>query len=401
VPEYNTSNHNTFQVEMYFNGDIRISYLALDANDGLAGLSEGNGLDPDFYETDLSAMGSCGPRPPSAQNGTATTEVNIAVTATLNASDDGLPEPPMLDYIIVSLPASGALSDPGAGSIDSVPYTLVGGGNLVQYDPDHDYIGLDSFTFKANDGGTPPEGGDSNLATIEIEVTPPVPHPIYDFPLDTDPGWSVGGQWAFGHPTGGGSHNGDPSSGHTGSNVYGYNLNGDYAVSMPAYYLTTTAIDCSNLLYVELRFWRWLGVESRNFDHATVEVSNDGSAWTVLWQNPLSSISDTSWSQMVFDLSAIADGEPTVYLRWSMGPTDGSVTYPGWNIDDVEIWATEAQCPGDLDGDNQVGIADLAQLLGNYGMTSGAVYEDGDLDGDGDVDLADLAELLSLYGTSC
>jgi hypothetical protein len=57
-------------------------------------------------------------------------------------------------------------------------------------------------------------------------------------------------------------------------------------------------------------------------------------------------------------------------------------------------------CPGDLDGDNQVGIADLAQLLGNYGM-SGATQAEGDLDEDGDVDLADLAELLGNYGMSC
>jgi hypothetical protein len=56
---------------------------------------------------------------------------------------------------------------------------------------------------------------------------------------------------------------------------------------------------------------------------------------------------------------------------------------------------------GDLDFDYDVDLADLAQLLGNYGTVSGAVYEDGDLDGDGDVDLADLAGLLGVYGTSC
>ena len=58
-------------------------------------------------------------------------------------------------------------------------------------------------------------------------------------------------------------------------------------------------------------------------------------------------------------------------------------------------------CFGDLDHDGEIGLSDLAQLLSNYGTTSGAVYEDGDLDADGDVDLADLAALLAVYGTTC
>jgi hypothetical protein len=68
----------------------------------------------------------------------------------------------------------------------------------------------------------------------------------------------------------------------------------------------------------------------------------------------------------------------------------------------LQLDVVEAQeCPGDLDGDNDVDLSDLAQLLANYGMTSGATYEDGDLDGDGDVDLSDLAALLAVYGTVC
>ena len=58
-------------------------------------------------------------------------------------------------------------------------------------------------------------------------------------------------------------------------------------------------------------------------------------------------------------------------------------------------------CPGDLDGDDLVGIEDLAILLSNYGVTGGATYEDGDLDEDGDVDVADLAVMLAVYGTTC
>ncbi|MBU0618457.1 MAG: FG-GAP repeat protein [Planctomycetes bacterium] len=58
-------------------------------------------------------------------------------------------------------------------------------------------------------------------------------------------------------------------------------------------------------------------------------------------------------------------------------------------------------CPGDLDHDLDVDLADLAQLLSNYGTTGGAAYEDGDLDEDGDVDLTDLAALLAEYGMMC
>jgi hypothetical protein len=58
VPEYGTTNSNTFQIEMHFDGTIVISYLSVAATDGLAGLSEGNGEPADFNESELSAM-SC------------------------------------------------------------------------------------------------------------------------------------------------------------------------------------------------------------------------------------------------------------------------------------------------------------------------------------------------------
>ncbi len=59
VPEYYTSNANTFQFELFFDGRITISYLALAATDGLAGLSQGLGLSPDYLASDLSAQGAC------------------------------------------------------------------------------------------------------------------------------------------------------------------------------------------------------------------------------------------------------------------------------------------------------------------------------------------------------
>jgi hypothetical protein len=88
----------------------------------------------------------------------------------------------------------------------------------------------------------------------------------------------------------------------------------------------------------------------------------------------------------------------------------GDITGDGWpdlivgNSGDpsVKVFYNQGpDCPGDLDGDGQVGLSDLAQLLSNYGTSSGMSYYDGDLDGDGDVDLTDLGALLALYGTTC
>lgn len=169
----------------------------------------------------------------------------------------------------------------------------------------------------------------------------------YEWNMDTNPGWTIsGGQWAWGHPTGGGGQYGypDPTNGYTGSNVYGYNLSGDYANSIPEYHLTTTAINCSGLTQVQLRFWRWLGVEQPAYDHAYVRVSNNGSTWTTVWQNT-AQVADNAWVQQSFDISSIANNQPTVYVRWTMGTTDSSWQFCGWNIDDVQIWGVGSQGP--------------------------------------------------------
>ena len=238
---------------------------------------------------------------------------------------------------------------------------------------------------------------------IELHVGVPIAH--YSWNMDTNPGWATEGNWAWGQPTGQGGEYGepDPSSGHTGSNVYGYNLNGDYENSMPERNLTTTAIDCSELVDVSLKFWRWIGVEQPSYDHAYVRVSNNGTDWETIWSNG-STISETSWSLQEYDISAVADEESTVYIQWTMGTTDSSWRYCGWNIDDVEIWGrSTAQPPvlGDVDGDRDVDLSDLAALLATYGLCDGdAGYNPAaDFANDDDcVTIADLAALLSNYG---
>jgi len=173
------------------------------------------------------------------------------------------------------------------------------------------------------------------------QLTVGVPVLQLEWNMDTNPGWTTQGQWAWGSPTGGGGAYGnpDPTSGATGSTVYGYNLSGDYGNSMSETHLTSTAIDCSAFTQVTLKFQRYLNVETSTYDHAYVRVSNDGSSWTTLWSNS-SEVTDSSWSLQEFDISSVADGEGTVYLRWTQGVTDSSWTYSGWNIDDVQIWGT-------------------------------------------------------------
>ena len=86
-------------------------------------------------------------------------------------------------------------------------------------------------------------------------------------------------------------------------------------------------------------------------------------------------ITGNGWPDLIVGNS----GDPSVKVFYNQGPS----------------------CLGDLDGNNEVSLSDLAILLSNYGTSSGMSYYDGDLDGDTDVDLSDLAALLALYGTSC
>jgi len=249
---------------------------------------------------------------------------------------------------------------------------------------------------------------DAPTNVYEVEALPIVT--VLRANMDTNPGWTIsGGQWAWGRPTGGGGAYGgpDPTSGYTGLNVYGYNLNGDYTNNMPEYHLTTPAFNCTGLEQVKLSFWRWLGVERSQYDHAYVRISTNGTSWSNVWQNPDQETADRSWVRQEFDLSAWADGKPSVYLRWTMGTTDGAWTYCGWNIDDVEVLAVDPQgCPGvlgDMNCDQEVNFGDINPFV--LALTNPAGYAaafpdcdimHGDINRDGLVNFADINPFVAL-----
>jgi hypothetical protein len=64
VPELYDGGANTYQVELYYDGTIQITWLGLTCSDAIIGLSAGDGLPPDFLESQLAGMPVC--PPPSA-----------------------------------------------------------------------------------------------------------------------------------------------------------------------------------------------------------------------------------------------------------------------------------------------------------------------------------------------
>jgi hypothetical protein len=92
--------------------------------------------------------------PPVANNQAITVNKNTQQAITLTATDSNN-DP--LTYTVLTQPAHG---------------TLTGTAPNLNYNPDTDYVGTDSFTFKANDGTT-----DSNTATVSITVQGPANDP--------------------------------------------------------------------------------------------------------------------------------------------------------------------------------------------------------------------------------
>jgi hypothetical protein len=56
VPEFSGSSSNTFQVEMYFDGRIQLSWLEIGIENCIVGLSDGLGVPEEFEEVDFSEL---------------------------------------------------------------------------------------------------------------------------------------------------------------------------------------------------------------------------------------------------------------------------------------------------------------------------------------------------------
>ena len=93
------------------------------------------------------------------------------------------------------------------------------------------------------------------------------------------------------------------------------------------------------------------------------------------------------------DFAAVRISDCSVLL------VDGGVPLFGQEAPASNCEIFTLQIEGDVDGDGDVDLSDLATLLANYGLSGPGLP--GDIDSDGDVDLSDLAALLANYGRSC
>ena len=178
--------------------------------------------------------------------------------------------------------------------------------------------------------GVSMDGIDYNLSGLRIL---PMSHE-WDFEGSVQ-GWSLNsaGGWTHGYDTSLGAINGV----HSGSSAI-YTYNGNYPNRMGGpYWATSPVIDCSSCSGSwDLKFWKRLGIESSSYDRAYVAVKSS-SGWVNVYSNPRSTVNDGSYSQSTYDISTHVAGNSAFQVRFGLGSTDGSVTYTGWNIDDVII----------------------------------------------------------------
>lgn len=186
-------------------------------------------------------------------------------------------------------------------------------------------------------------------------------------PLDQDPGWTAEGPpdgWEFGLPQGSGG-TGGPDQAHTGDNVYGTNLSGNYGTSEGEFVLTTTPFDLQGLRHAELRYRRWLNNEP-GYDLARIAVSTDGENWTEVWRG---FGRDARWEEYRIDLPDEVDDQDRVWLRFMLRQ-DGGGSRSGFYIDDISFCGESALTAG---GKLKYDSHTIYENDPNYGNADGEV----------------------------
>jgi YD repeat-containing protein len=179
------------------------------------------------------------------------------------------------------------------------------------------------------------------------------PFPFFD-DFSTDKGWMGYGSegWERGSAKVGGGETGylDPSKDYSeniDNSILGFAIGADYPNDLSEESsIVSPPVDCTGKDNVFLKFRRHLNVEGNKYDHARIYISVNGIEWTEVWKNPVIDLIDSQWVPVVLDISSIAANQGTVYIKFTMGPTNSSRRFSGWNIDDLEV-TSEAIYPSE------------------------------------------------------
>lgn len=242
-------------------------------------------------------------------------------------------------------------------SADPITWGATGTEEWLEITPDTgvvDPFSSTTITVAVNNAAMPPGAYSALLhltnsasAIVEergvvLRIMPPV---VLEYDLDANPGWDTDYEWEFGTPTGNGAEDEgypDPTSGATGTNVYGVNLDGDYSIAVGGpYYLTAGPFDFSEYTNMYMSFARWLNTDYQPYVRTDIQISTNGTEWATLWENPdYEAIVENAWSHIVEDISEYAPGADTVYIRWGYEIIlSGAYLCSGWNIDDIVFYA--------------------------------------------------------------
>lgn len=242
-----------------------------------------------------------------------------------------------------------------------------------------------------------------------------------DDAFETNLGWTVGpgntattGNWNRMNPQGTGAQPEDDitaapgaicwvTDGNAGSGIGSFDVDGGLTR------LSSPTLNLSTGPDAFVQYWRWYSNtqgDNPSLDTFRVEISNtNGSTWLPLETvGPGPAEANGGWFFRSFRVNDFVAPNATVRVRFTAEDAGGGSIVEA-AIDDFRAYtadcASTTPCPGDLNGDGSIGLADLTVLLSNFGTASGAGPEDGDMNGDGAVDLADLTEFLSLFGSAC
>jgi hypothetical protein len=165
----NMASNTTYRISLVMNGQ----WLEQTVTTGRS--RDGNAVSGNCWGLDFTAPTGFGP--PLAVS--AVEEINSwhPTSIFLTAMDEdpydpnNPSDPNFYHYIITSLPVHCDLYEPNVGLIETVPYPMVFDVNhIVECVPCPYYGGPDSFTFKVDDGGVFPTGGESNIATVSLNI---------------------------------------------------------------------------------------------------------------------------------------------------------------------------------------------------------------------------------------